>query len=62
MIAQLVFVVMDNQSAKPLFAALRAFNRVKFQENAAQSAMVTFFGKVYFLLAENQTDCIVCDR
>jgi|688.fasta_scaffold1358483_1 hypothetical protein len=51
MIAQLVFVVMDNQSAKPLFAALRAFNRVKFQENAAQSAMVTMvFGSFIFYI------------
>jgi hypothetical protein len=42
MIAQLAFVVMGNPSAKPLFAVLRASNRAKFQENAAQSAMVTF--------------------
>ena len=43
MIAQLVFVVMGNPSAKPPSAVLRVFNRAKFKESAAQFAMVKIF-------------------
>lgn len=43
MIAQLAFAAMASPSAKPLSAVLRASSRAKFQESAAQSAMVSCF-------------------
>jgi hypothetical protein len=68
MIAQLAFAAMASPSAKPLSAVLRASSRAKFQESAAQSAMVScFLLSFHWNCIGRKSKCVtlcvcVCDR